>query len=57
MKANAVVFTEKNKIEFMPITVPEPGPDDVVVRVTQSWISQGTEGSYLRGERINGDTP
>jgi 2-desacetyl-2-hydroxyethyl bacteriochlorophyllide A dehydrogenase len=28
-----------------------------VVRVTHSWISNGTEGSYLRGERIAGDTP
>jgi bacteriochlorophyllide a dehydrogenase len=30
---------------------------DVVVRVTHSWISNGTEGSFLRGERIAGDTP
>jgi 2-desacetyl-2-hydroxyethyl bacteriochlorophyllide A dehydrogenase len=27
-----------------------------VIRVTHSWISNGTEGSYLRGERIQGDT-
>jgi 2-desacetyl-2-hydroxyethyl bacteriochlorophyllide A dehydrogenase len=27
------------------------------VRVTHSWISNGTEGSFLRGERIAGDTP
>jgi 2-desacetyl-2-hydroxyethyl bacteriochlorophyllide A dehydrogenase len=26
------------------------------VRVTHSWISNGTEGSFLRGERIAGDT-
>jgi 2-desacetyl-2-hydroxyethyl bacteriochlorophyllide A dehydrogenase len=27
------------------------------VRITHSWISNGTEGSYLRGERSDGDTP
>jgi 2-desacetyl-2-hydroxyethyl bacteriochlorophyllide A dehydrogenase len=29
----------------------------VVLWVTHSWISNGTEGSFLRGERIAGDTP
>jgi 2-desacetyl-2-hydroxyethyl bacteriochlorophyllide A dehydrogenase len=29
----------------------------VVVRITHSWISNGTEGSYFRGERSDGDTP
>ena len=57
MKANAVVFTAPNTVTFTDVTCPEPGPEDVVVRVTQSWISNGTEGSYLRGERIAGDTP
>jgi 2-desacetyl-2-hydroxyethyl bacteriochlorophyllide A dehydrogenase len=28
-----------------------------VVRVQHSWISNGTEGSFVRGERIAGDTP
>ncbi len=27
------------------------------MRVTHSWISNGTEGSYFRGERSDGDTP
>ena len=57
MQANAVVFTAPNTVEYRPVTCPEPGPRDVVVRVTQSWISNGTEGSFLRGERIAGDTP
>lgn len=57
MKADAVVFTAPNEVEFTEISCPDPGPDDLVVRVTQSWISNGTEGSYLRGERIAGDTP
>jgi len=57
MKAKAVVFTRPNTVEFCSVTCPEPGPDDAVIRVTHSWISNGTEGSYLRGERIAGDTP
>lgn len=56
MQAQAVVFTAPNQVEFQSVTCPDPGPDDVVVRVTHSWISNGTEGSFLRGERIAGDT-
>lgn len=57
MHADAVVFTAPNTVEFTAVACPDPGPDDVVVRVTHSWISNGTEGSYLRGERVDGDTP
>lgn len=56
MNANAVVFTAPNVVEFQAVPCPDPGPGDVVVRVTHSWISNGTEGSFLRGERIAGDT-
>jgi 2-desacetyl-2-hydroxyethyl bacteriochlorophyllide A dehydrogenase len=55
MTAHAVVFTQPNVVEFRRVETPHPGPTDVVVRVTHSWISNGTEGSYLRGERIGGD--
>jgi len=57
MKADAVVFTAPNKVEFRRVTCPDPAPDDVVIRTTYSWISNGTEGSYLRGDRIGGDVP
>ncbi|MEE2752946.1 MAG: oxidoreductase, partial [Candidatus Latescibacterota bacterium] len=57
MKANAVVFTSRNTVSFQEVDCPEPGVDDVVVEVTHSWISNGTEGSFLRGERTAGDTP
>ena len=57
MKANAVVFTSCNTVTFQEVDCPEPGVDDVVVEVTHSWISNGTEGSFLRGERTAGDTP
>lgn len=56
-KARAVLFPEAGRVEVTEVPSPEPGPDDVVVEVTHSWISNGTEGSYLRGERIDGDTP
>ncbi len=56
MQANAVVFTAPNTVEYAPVTTPDPGPKNLVVRITHSWISNGTEGSFLRGERIEGDT-
>ena len=57
MKSRAVIFPSPNKVEFREVSCPDPGPDDVVVGVTHSWISNGTEGSFLRGERTSGDTP
>ncbi|MGC9359287.1 MAG: zinc-binding dehydrogenase [Anaerolineae bacterium] len=57
MKASAVRFLAANTVDYGTIEVPEPGPEDVVVDVRYSWISPGTEGSFLRGERIAGDTP
>ena len=56
MQAKAVVFPGPNQVEVREVTCPDPGPGDVVVRVPHSWISNGTEGSFLRGERIAGDT-
>jgi len=57
MQAKAVVFTGPNRVSYQTITCPDPGPSDILVRITHSWISNGTEGSYLRGERSDGDTP
>jgi len=57
MRAQAVVAVEPWRAELREIEAPDPGPDDVVVRLTHSWISNGTEGSFIRGERIAGDTP
>ena len=57
MKANAVVFKNQNVVSFETVDCPDPDDNQVVVNVTHSWISNGTEGSYLRGERIDGDTP
>ncbi len=57
MQAEAVVFTAPNQVEFKTVECPEPEPDELVIRMKHSWISPGTEGSFLRGERIGGDTP
>lgn len=57
MRTEAVVFTGPNKVEFDVVECRDPGADDVVVETHFSWISNGTEGSYLRGERTDGDTP
>jgi 2-desacetyl-2-hydroxyethyl bacteriochlorophyllide A dehydrogenase len=57
MHAHAAVAVAPWKVEYLPVAVPEPGDEDVVIRVTHSWISNGTEGSFVRGERIGGDTP
>lgn len=53
----AVVFTGPGEVAFETVQVPEPNDSEVVVRTTWSWISNGTEGSYLRGERADGETP
>jgi len=57
MQAWAAVAVEPWKVEYREVEVPDPGPQDVVVHVRHSWISNGTEGSFIRGERIAGDTP
>jgi len=56
MKARAVVFAERLKVEVRDVEVPEPGPHQVVIDVDYSWISIGTESSFLRQERSSGET-
>ncbi|NUP99818.1 MAG: zinc-binding dehydrogenase [Armatimonadetes bacterium] len=57
MKTQAVVFPRANRVELADVTVPEPQADEALVRSIWSWISNGTEGSYLRGERSDGESP
>jgi bacteriochlorophyllide a dehydrogenase len=57
MQAHAVVATAAGRVVYQDVTVPNPGAEDVVIGITHSWISNGTEGSFVRGERIAGDTP
>ena len=55
--ATAVVFPAPHEVEVRAVDCPAPGSGDVVIRVAASWISNGTEGSFLRGERSDGETP
>jgi 3-hydroxyethyl bacteriochlorophyllide a dehydrogenase len=57
MQAFAVVAVGKERVELHEVSIPEPSPEDIVIRVTHSWISSGTEGSFIRAERLNGETP
>ncbi len=55
MISHAVVFTGPRQVSYQEVICPEPGPGDVVMDLHHSWISNGTEGSFLRGERLSGD--
>jgi 2-desacetyl-2-hydroxyethyl bacteriochlorophyllide A dehydrogenase len=55
MKAKAVVFTNVREVSYRDVEVPDPGPEDVVIDLEFSWISNGTESSFLYGERISGE--
>lgn len=57
MKGRAVVFKERLQVAYEEVDIPAPGPDDVLIDLEYSWISIGTESSFLRGERISGDVP
>lgn len=57
MKTSAVVFTKENKVEYLEVTTPQMGENDVLVETEYSWISNGTEASFLRGDRTDGIQP
>jgi len=57
MTTPAVVFEAANQVVVRDVELPEPRPDEAIVRTHWSWISNGTEGSFLRGERSDGETP
>ena len=51
MQAHASAFWLRapGRGEIRPVTLPEPGPDDVVVRTLRSGVSRGTETLVFRG--------
>ncbi|HZG78917.1 MAG TPA: hypothetical protein VEZ72_23905, partial [Paenibacillus sp.] len=55
MRGVAVVFEDVRQVIFREVDLPEPGPEDVVIELQYSWISNGTESSFLYGERISGE--
>ncbi len=52
MKALAVVFPKADTFELRELTLPDPGPADIVVRTRLTAISPGTERWVLRGKHI-----
>ncbi len=49
MKAEAFWLAEPGRGEIRPVTLPDPGPDDVLVRTLHSGVSRGTETLVFRG--------
>jgi threonine dehydrogenase-like Zn-dependent dehydrogenase len=47
--AHAFWLREPGVGEIRPVTLPEPGPDDVMVRTLRSGVSRGTETLVFRG--------
>jgi 3-hydroxyethyl bacteriochlorophyllide a dehydrogenase len=62
-RTEAVVFTAPNTVEIRAVTVPDPAPDEVLIRTVASGVSQGTErwmllGRYNRmGDNVDGTYP
>lgn len=50
MKLKQIIFTEKNKAEFLDVDCPSLGPKDVMVETMVSTISCGTERANLTGD-------
>jgi 2-desacetyl-2-hydroxyethyl bacteriochlorophyllide A dehydrogenase len=48
-EAQAFWIREPGAGEIRPVTLPEPGPDDVLVRTVRSGVSRGTETLVFRG--------
>ncbi|MFE2754100.1 dehydrogenase [Actinosynnema sp. NPDC059335] len=47
--ARALWFTAAGECEVRPVALPEPGPDEVLVRTLHTGVSRGTESLVLRG--------
>ncbi len=57
MKAQAIVCDEKQNFELADVVLPDPGPDDIVVRALYSGISIGTEFALIRNKLSWGPYP
>lgn len=51
LSAVAVVFDGPGHVELRNVTLPEPGPEDVLIDSIYTGISVGAEGWILRGEK------
>ena len=57
MQTQAVIFPEPNRYEVISLTIPDPGPGDILVRTLVSAISPGTERWIMRGKHIGSTFP
>ena len=57
MKTKAVIFPKADTFEFGEVTLPEPGPSDVLLRSVVTAISPGTERWILRGKHLGSKFP
>ena len=57
LKTQALFFPKVNEYEMTEVTLPDPGPRDIVVRTLISAISPGTERWIMRGKHIGTKFP
>ena len=57
MKTKAVIFPKADTFEFGELTLPDPGPSDVLLRSVVTAISPGTERWILRGKHLGTKFP
>lgn len=50
MKTKAIVFADVGRVEFVEVDIPQPNPDEVLVRSSLSGVSVGTDGWYVTGK-------
>ena len=49
MKTKAILFSAPGQVELREVTVPEPEPDEVLIKTAFTCISPGTELRVLAG--------
>ncbi|MBL4700525.1 MAG: zinc-binding dehydrogenase [Phycisphaeraceae bacterium] len=57
MKTKALVFSKVDTYEVCELTLPDPNPDDIVVKTLVTAISPGTERWILRGKHMGTQFP
>lgn len=57
MKTKAVIFPKADTFEFAELTLPDPGPSEVLLRSVVTAISPGTERWILRGKHSGSKFP
>ena len=53
MQSKAIIFRDVNVVTVEPVTIPEPGPGEVLIETAYSVMSPGTELRCLAGQQPN----